>query len=391
MDKAKKERRGNGEGTIHFNTQRGCYEVRVSYLDELGKQKRKRFTAKTKKLALEKAKEWQNSISGGLLPNKEKITLEEWINEYLKLYAKNRVAIKTFQKYESCFKCYVIPNIGKIPLQKVTNMQIQYLLNELLETGGEKKTGISSYTVSAVRRYLILVFEQAVKNGLVMKNVIKDTSSIRISKKEILPLTPKQVKRLLKIAKEFGEVTYIVISIALNTGMRLGEIFGLKWDCVDFENNLIFVKRSLVTSQAKTIFSEPKTQRSKRKILISERVKNDLHEYKEWQEKYKVQLRNKYIENNLVVINMFGKVMNTSNFTSRIFKPMLKKADIDTSFKFHDLRHTHATMLLLANINPKIVSERLGHSTVAMTLNTYSHLLPDMQNMAVEALEKMLD
>lgn len=164
------------------------------------------------------------------MPNKEKITLEEWILKYLEIYEKNRVAIKTFQKYESCFKCYVIPSIGKIPLQKVTNMQVQHLLNELLEKGGEKKTGISTYTVSAVRRYLILIFEQAVKNGLVVKNIIKDTSSIKIFKKEIIPLTPKQVKELLNVAKDFGEVAYIIINIALNTGMRLGEIFGLKWD-----------------------------------------------------------------------------------------------------------------------------------------------------------------
>ena len=101
-------------------------------------------------------------------------------------------------------------------------------------------------------------------------------------------------------------------------------------------------------------------------------------------------LYDKYKDNGLVIVNLFGNILHPSNFTKRIFKPLLNKVGIDRSFRFHDLRHTHASQLLMAGVNPKIVQERLGHSTIAMTLNTYSHLLPSMQEEAVKALEQKL-
>lgn len=118
-------------------------------------------------------------------------------------------------------------------------------------------------------------------------------------------------------------------------------------------------------------------------------VANELRKYKKWQEWHKHLLGDKYQDNDRVLASTWGRVVETSNFSSKTFKKMLERAGIPKSVKFHDLRHTHATLLLQEGVNPKVVQERLGHSTISMTLDTYSHVLPDMQDTAVKALEGM--
>lgn len=169
--------------------------------------------------------------------------------------------------------------------------------------------------------------------------------------------------------------------------MRLGEIFGLSWDAVDAEKGIIYVKRALITSKAGVNFEEPKTKASRRQIPLSADVTAQLRKYKVLQEWRKNILGDQWSALNLVITGEFGGVFNTSNFTSRYFKPLLKKIDVPASFKFHDLRHTHATLLLLKGIAVKVVSERLGHSTIAMTQDTYAHVLPEMQAEVVKVLD----
>lgn len=171
--------------------------------------------------------------------------------------------------------------------------------------------------------------------------------------------------------------------------MRLGEIFGLSWSSVDVTKGIIYVKRSLVTSRAGVNFEEPKTKSSRRQIPLSPDVTAELQKYKKLQEWRKNLLGDQWSPLNLVITGEFGGVFNTSNFTSRYFKPLLKQIHAPESFKFHDLRHTHATLLLLKGIPVKVVSERLGHSTVAMTQDTYAHVLPEMQTEVVKVLDGM--
>ncbi|MBP2658562.1 MAG: integrase family protein, partial [Firmicutes bacterium] len=134
-------------------------------------------------------------------------------------------------------------------------------------------------------------------------------------------------------------------------------------------------------------FQEPKTAASRRKIPLPADVTKELKKYRKWQEWQKHLLGDKWEDNDMVLANNFGRVVDTSNFTSRYFKNMLVQAGIDRSVKFHDLRHTHATLFLLQGVIVKVVSERLGHTSIKMTLDTYSHVLPDMQETAVKALE----
>lgn len=335
------------------------------------------------------AQEWLKNVQNGLLPDGNKVILKDWIDQYLKEYANDSVRIKSYAKYESCLKYVKESPLGNLTLGQLKSSDIQRFINKLLASGGKNGKNLSSSTVCGTRRYLSMALNQAVKAGLIQRNVASDTKPPKLVKEEIHPLDSEQITKLVDTSKQFGEVARMVIEIALNTGMRLGEIFGLKWDCVDLKNNKIYVRRQLVTGIKGAVFQEPKTKESKRKILLPGHLVAEMKNYKAWQDQHMIKLGNLYQDNNLVITNLIGKVYDTSNFTTRTFKKMLKEAHIEQHFKFHDLRHTHATMLLMDKIHPKVVQERLGHSTIKMTLDTYGHLMPDMQDSAVNSLEKL--
>lgn len=420
--------RAKGDGTISWDEKRGCWFVRVTYQDsETGETKRKKIkgaeenTPKGKSVSLKIGQKWlEREMEKAMLPRAEKVIFGEWIDTWLKEYIKPNVRVKSYDKYEGCLVQYVKPKLGKLTLSQIRESQLTALFNELLVSGGKKGIGLSSSTVRATRRYLSMCLEQAIKSDILLKNPVKQTRPIKLVKAEIQTLTEIQADSLtfaadmaaqeadqdyaLRAAKAAEEVetgkytqvamfnivyhsTYMAILLALGTGMRLGEIFGLSWDAVDVEKGIIYVKRALVTSRAGVNFEEPKTKASRRQIPLSADISIQLRKYKALQERRKNIIGDQWSTLNLVITGEFGGVFNTSNFTTRYFKPLLKKIGVPASFKFHDLRHTHATLLLLKGIPVKVVSERLGHSTVAMTQDTYAHVLPEMQAEVVKVLD----
>ncbi len=422
--------RAKGDGSLYWDQKRTCWFVRVTYQDpKTGETKRKKIkgaeenTPKGKSASLKLGQKWLEQIEHGMSPDSEKITLGEWIDTWLKEYIKPNVRVKSYDKYEGCLVQYVKPKLGKLLLRQVRETQLTSLFNELLVSGGKKGTGLSSSTVKATRRYLSMCLEQAIKSDLLLKNPVKQTKPIKLVKAEIKTLTEAQADSLTAAvyaaalaadreyalradkAKEQAAKTgkyvqvsmsnivyhsaYMAILLALGTGMRLGEIFGLSWDSVNVTKGIIYVKRSLVTSRAGVNFEEPKTKASRRQIPLSPDVAAELRKYKKLQDWRKNLLGDQWSPLNLVITGEFGGVFNTSNFTSRYFKPLLKEIGAPEHFKFHDLRHTHATLLLLKGIPVKVVSERLGHSTVAMTQDTYAHVLPEMQAEVVKVLDGM--
>jgi integrase len=420
--------RAKGDGTAFWDKKRNCWFVRVTYQDpRTGEPKRKKLkgasenTPKGKSATFKIGQKWLEQVQQGMLPDAEKIQLGEWIDTWLKEYIKPNVRVKSYDKYEGCLIQYVKPKLGKLPLRQIRETQLTALFNELLASGGKKGIGLSSSTVKATRRYLSMCLEQAIKSDVLLKNPVKQTKPIKLVKAEIQTLTEKQAEDLivaahtatkeadqdyaLRAAKaaekkvqtgKYTQVamsnnvyhsTYMAILLALGTGMRLGEIFGLSWDAVDVKKGIIYVKRALVTSRPGVNFEEPKTKASRRQIPLPADIATQLRKYKALQEWRKNIIGDQWSTLNLVITGEFGGVFNTSNFTTRYFKPLLEKIGIPKSFKFHDLRHTHATLLLLKGIPVKVVSERLGHSTVAMTQDTYAHVLPEMQAEAVKVLD----
>lgn len=401
--------RAKGDGTLVWDEKRKCYFVIVTYRDPVtGDTKRKKLkgsdqrSPKGESASLKIGQEWLKTIENGLLPDADKISIWDWLSRWLQDYAKPRLRVKSFDKYESCLRLYVKPTLGEVLLPKLKAVDIRRLFQRLLTEGGQEKISIvngkevkkrgtlSSLTVRNTRRYLIMALDQAVKEGLLLRNVSRDVDPPKLVKKEICTLSKNQVVALTGAAKNFGEMPYMAVLLAVSTGVRLGELFGLRWDCVDLERGVIYIKRSIITSHGtKGEFQEPKTAKSRRQIPLPGEVAKELRKYRKWQEWQRHFLGDKWQDNDLVLASTWGRVVETSNFSSKLFKEILDKADIPRSVKFHDLRHTHATLLLQQGINPKVVQERLGHSTIAMTLDVYSHVIPDMQDTAVKALDEV--
>jgi len=381
-------KRGHGEGTVYEDKKRNRWESQVTYTEN-GETKRKKFVGKTRKEAIDKGKKWLQGLKDGLLPDADKITVGQWVDRWLSDYAQQSVRVKTYEKYLSCMKNYIQPRLKDTLLIELKAPDVQKLWNELLISGGVKQNGISPLTIRNTRRYFITALDKAVEIGYLVKNIARFTHSPKLYKQEVKPLNKEQASKLLEVAKCEGGDLYIAVYTALSTGMRIGEVMGLKWEDVNYKNKLITVKRSRVNSNHGVRIEETKTGVA-RKIPVHDDLLRVFQMHQKKQEWRKKELGDKYIENDWVVGGQIGNSYDPAYFSSRKYKPLLKKAGIDWDFTFHDLRHTHATLLLLAGVHPKTVQERLGHATIQMTLDTYSHLLPDTQGLAVIAIADFL-
>ena len=209
----------------------------------------------------------------------------------------------------------------------------------------------------------------------------------RITREEIDPLTEEQSRQLLEAAR--GERLEALYVLALSTGMRQGELLALKWEDVDHEGGRLRVRRTLTHADKAIVLGEPKTKNSRRTIRLTKGTVSALQADLSRQLEEMERMGSLYQPGGLIFATEAGTIINPSNLRNRSFKPLLKRAGLP-EIRFHDLRHTCATLLLSKNVNPKVVSEMLWHSSISITLDIYSHLLPDMQEKSVVALKELL-
>jgi integrase len=201
------------------------------------------------------------------------------------------------------------------------------------------------------------------------------------------PLTAEQVRMLFDAVR--GDRLEALYILAVTTGLRQGELLGLKWDDVDLDTGTLQVRRSLTTAKGGPVLSAPKTKGSRRSVKLSQTALEALRSHLERQLREIDRVGSMWRENGLIFASEVGEPLDRHDVTTRRFKPLLRRAGLP-AIRFHDLRHTCATLLLSKNVNPKIVSEMLGHATIAITLDTYSHVLPTMQDSAAKAMEDAL-
>lgn len=316
----------------------------------------------------------------GLFTEPSKQTLGAYLDQWLQEVAKPRLRPRTFTDYEALMNRYVRPALGGRRLDQLTAMDIQKLYNDMLEAG------LSARTVRYVHAVLHSALDQALKWGMVARNVTDLVELPRQQKQEMRCLSPEEARRFLEAAR--GTRWETLFSLMLTTGLRPGEALGLKWADVDFEKGKLQVQRALVRHGKGWTLEEPKTPRSRRTIPLPKSILQDLkaHRKRQLEEKLKV---SDYTDHGFVFAVSNGEPLMERNLVREYFKPLLEKAGLP-NIRLYDLRHTCATLLLSAGENPKIVSERLGHASVTLTLDTYSHVLPDMQKSATEKLEGML-
>jgi integrase len=368
------KKRGQGEGSV-FRRKDGLWVAQVTVQ---AKHISKYF--KKQKDARDWLQDTRNQIQNGLTYNGAQITvgvfLEDWLNSY-----KSSVRPKTIYQYREIVKNKIIPAIGKVKLKDLRPDQIQYFYNTCLDNG------VSERTTLLIHAVLHRALNQALLWGLIGRNPSQAVTRPKYKRKEMMILTGDQVGVFLAAAK--GTNYEVIYWLAVTTGIREGELLGLKWSDLDWENKCLQIQRQIQRlSEVGVVFSEPKTAAGKRLIVLSSTVVLKLFEQKKHQELIKQFAGDRWKENNLIFTSTIGTPVDRRNMY-REFKSIIKKAGLP-DIRFHDLRHTAATLMLQQGVHPKIVQERLGHSDISLTLNIYSHVLPSMQEDAANKMEEFL-
>ena len=313
------------------------------------------------------------------------ITVDDYMKKWLETAARPRLRDNTYREYEGLLCRYVSPALGGKRLSDVRPLDIQ----SLYATMSEKN--LSARTVRFTHSVLSSAFKQAVRCRMLLQNPCESVELPRKVSQEMQSLTPIEAARFLAEAASDRWVALFVLALA--TGLRPSEYFGLKWSDVDLEQGLVTVQRSLIWRSYKSgdwYFGEPKTPRSRRRIPLPDSVVRALNQHKRRQAEERLKEGAAYKNLDLIFATSEGQPLIRLNVIQKHFKPILERAKLPATLRLYDLRHTCATLLLAANENPKVVSERLGHSSITLTMDVYSHVLPDMQQGASDKLERIL-
>ena len=372
-------KRGNGEGSISRHKKSGLYMARYTVQTPTG-PKRKSIYGKEREEVAEKLVEALSNRNKGLIFEGKDQTLSAYLDRWLNGSVKGSVKPSTYEGYERMIRNHIKPALGHRKLKNLAPDHVQYFYQKKLDVG------LAPGTVRVMHGILHKALEQAVKWGIVPRNVCKATTPPKPSPEEIRPLDAEQAKQLLEAAR--GNRLEALYVLAVTAGLRIGELLGLKWEDVDLDAEILHVRRT--KSQAKTgpTFVTPKNGKG-RNIRLTRRAVEALRSHKAAQNAERLKLGDLWEDNNLVFCTTAGKALNFRNVARGSFKPLLKKAGLP-DIRFHDLRHTCATLLLSCGHHPKLVQELLGHASVAMTLDRYSHVMPGMGEQTAAAMEAAL-
>lgn len=395
-NKTKKRKRANGEGSVRQDKKTGRWEAALTIgYNEKGQQRFKYFSAKTQKEALKKLNDYKEQMNKGLAVENNQITVGEWIDYWYDNYVAGKVKIKTRCDYESSARCHIKPYLGRIKLTELKGMHVQEFYNELSKSGRlDKKGGLAPKTIRNIHIAFHRALEQAVHNDLIIKNPSKGVSLPKDTKKPIEILSQEEQKQL--VGKCFDHPWGMAIFLTLYSGMRLGEVLGLTWKDVNFEQNCISINKQVGRIQnfdpkveSKTLLcirNQTKTSSSNRVIAIASIVMEKLKEHKTSQETHRKKWKGGYNNLNMVFCREDGNLVDPKTFQD-FYLSTLKKAGIGHK-RFHALRHTFATRAMEVNSHIKAVSNILGHASIQITLDTYSHVSQDLQQ---ETMQKIVD
>ena len=355
-----------------------------------GKRRRDWYSGfETKKEAEHARTRLLNELDTGRYVEPTKLTVKDLLEEWGAMTAET-VRKSTWEAYQANIRLHVSPTIGGVKLQDLTAGRLNSLYRQLLAQGRQDgKGGLSVKTVRNIHVCLHSALAYAAKNNLVVKNVATDASPPRLpgfAGKEMRTWSADQLRHFLTIIAE--DRHYAAYLLAATTGMRRGEVLGLRWEDVDLEAKTASVRQTLISVAYTIQVSEPKTPRSKRCIALDIYTVAALAAHKTNQEKDRQKVEPAYQQTGYVFTTEQGQPLHPDLF-SKHFDCLVKKSGLPR-IRLHDLRHTAATLALRQGIHPKVVSERLGHSTISMTLDLYSHAVPALQQEAADRLAALV-
>jgi Site-specific recombinase XerC len=367
-------RRSNSEGTV-YRRRDGRWAAAVT----LDTGRRRCFYGATQRAVQDKLRAASRAIDDGLSVASDRQKVGTFLTQWLAEVAQPTVRPSTYVRYRELLAGHIIPAVGHLPLVKLSPLSLQGLYAQL----GQR---LAPRTVGHCHRVLHKALADALRFGLVHRNVCDAVRPPKVARAEMHVLDGDQARALLAAA--VGDPLEALYVLALHAGLRSGELLALKWADVDLDAGRLSVNRTVRHMIGLgAVEGEPKSARSRRNVLLTPLAITALRRHRTRQAAQR--LRATYWDDlDLVFTNEVGRHVQTNNLRLRSFLPLLDRAGVPT-IRFHDLRHSCATLLLLAGVHVKVVSEMLGHSNIGLTLDTYSHVLPSMQADAVAKMEAL--
>jgi integrase len=383
----KKRKRGQGEGSIYKRKDgRWAAVINLGYQD--GKLRRKAFYGATREEVKDKLVGALNDQQKGLPILTERQTLAQFLEQWLDDVSKPSVRPKTYRFYQDHINLHIKPALGKKQIEKLTPADVQQFVNDKLQSG------LSPQTIRHIIATLRAALGIAVKWQIVHRNVAALVSLPRIQKQEMKVFTPEQAKAFLDFLK--GHRLEALFVTALSLGLRRGELLGLHWSDIDLDTATLRVNYGLQRFDGKLHLVEPKTEKSRRVLPLPSLLIAALRTHRVRQLEERLALGADWQETGFVFTSTIGTPLEPRNI-NRTFDALIEKAnksfeesDKLPKIRFHDLRHSCATLLLSQGVPQRTLMEILGHSQLSLTMNTYSHVLPEMTRAAVGFMDAVL-
>jgi integrase len=379
---AKKRLRGNGAGTVYArkNKEGKITGYRGSYFTADGK--RRYVSARRKSECERKLRDAMTDADRGLIFDAINQSVSEYMTRWLEDFAKANLASRTYHNYKLQIREHIVPAFGKMKLSKLDTPNIQALYTTKLQAG------LKPASIRYIHAVLRCALEKAVDLRLIPRNPAVSARPPKIVQEEITPLDVEQTRVLLEGVK--GDRFECLYVLSLTCGLRMGESLGLRWFDIDLEAGTLRVHRQLqrVREGGGLVFSEPKNA-SRRTIDLPQRGLEALRSHHKRQIEQQLGAGAKWQENDLVFTTTIGTAVDAQNVVNRHFKPLLRRAGLPP-IRWHDLRHTCATLLLSRGTHPTYVQKLLGHASVQLTLDRYSHWMPSMGKHTASAMDEAL-
>ncbi|HGG0417194.1 TPA: tyrosine-type recombinase/integrase [Clostridium sporogenes] len=374
------------KGSVRKKGNRWYYSFYTGTVD--GKRKRiERSGGDTKKEAETALRNALNEFENcGSVLNESNISVSDYFDYWHKEYALINCKYNTQVNYKRIIEKHIKPNLGVYKLKTLTPAILQEFLNKKYRNGFAKNTLSNFYGVLSGALKMAVYPYKLIKENPMTYVTMPKYNNINNDKDDLKILSLENFKEIINRFPE-GSNFYIPLQIAFNTGMRAAEVCGLTWDCIDLKNNTITIKKIIIYKNKEWIFGTPKTKSSYRTILIGNTLVNILKHHKKYQIKNKLKYGKHYTLSNFVCTKENGELVTTNSlkYLSRVVN-----YELQIPFNFHSLRHTHATMLLESGANIKDIQKRLGHSKLATTMDTYSHVTKNLSEDSVAKFESII-
>jgi len=375
-----------------FVKKRGNTWTAYFYVADLGGKRRQRSKGgfKTKRLAQAWLAETVGSVQTREFIEKQKLTVEEYLTGRWLPIMRSSLKPTTFDSYQRLVEWHVLPYLGELPLQELSADHLDRLYAHLLEDGRRdgKSGGLSKKTVRSIHNLLHKALRDAERKRLVSRNVTEaaDAPKLPPSGEDMTTWTASELRTFLEAVESHR--LYAALLLAATTGMRRGEVLGLRWSDIDFQRRRLAVRQTITTANYRIVVGTPKTRRGRRSIALDQTTLQVLAAHQERQLEERRLIGAAYSDQGLVFPREDGTPINP-DLLSQVFDRAVAKLSIPR-IRFHDLRHTHATLGLAAGVPAKVMSERLGHATVAFTLDIYTHAVPGLDEASADQMGELI-